>query len=164
MSTATNILRASLETAAFAINGYLQDLTDEDLLVRPVENANHMAYQLGHLIASEHAMINAVSPGSMPDLPEGFADAYTKESPQSDDPSRFHTKAEYVELMRAQRAGTLAALEQISDETLDRPSPENYREYAPTVGSIFALQAIHWMMHSGQWVIVRRKLGHAPLF
>jgi hypothetical protein len=164
MSTATNLIKASLETAAFAVDGYLQDLSDEDLLIRPVENANHIAYQLGHLIASENMMVSAVCPGSMPDLPEGFAEAHTKETSKSDDPGQFRTKAEYLQLMREQRAGTLAAVEKVSDEILDQPSPEPFREYAPTVGSIFALQAMHWMMHSGQWVIVRRKLGRDPLF
>jgi hypothetical protein len=52
----------------------------------------------------------------------------------------------------------------LSDEDLEKPSPEAMREYAPTVGSIFALQATHTMMHSGQWVVVRRQLGRAPLF
>ncbi len=32
---------------------YLADLSDEDILVRPVPGANHIAWQLGHLIHSE---------------------------------------------------------------------------------------------------------------
>jgi len=67
-------------------------------------------------------------------------------------------------LMNQQREGTLAALESITEEQLDAETPEPMREYAPIVSAAFGLQSLHWMMHSGQWVIVRRKLGHEALF
>ena len=73
MSTATNVIRASLEMSAFVVNAYLEDLTDEELFIRPAENANHIAWQLGHLITAENGMVNQICPGNMPDLPEGFA-------------------------------------------------------------------------------------------
>jgi hypothetical protein len=164
MSVAKDIIKASLDTAAFCVNGYLQDLADKDLLIRPVAGANHIAWQLGHLIKAEHELINMVCPNSMPPLPAGFSEHYTKETSELDGASAFHPKDVYLKLMNEQRAGTLAALEKVSDEDLERPSPEQIREYSPTVGATFALQATHWMMHSGQWVIVRRKLGRDPIF
>jgi len=164
MSTATNVIKASLETSAFVVNAYLEDLSDEELFVRPTENTNHIAWQLGHLITAENGMISQVCPGSMPDLPEGFAAQYTKETSAFDDPEKFHSKADYLRLMAEQRAATLSALEQVSDEDLDQPAPEEMREYAPTVGATFAVVATHAMMHSGQWVIVRRQLGRGPMF
>jgi hypothetical protein len=164
MSVAKNILKQSLDLAAFCVDGYLQDLSDEDLLIRPTTEANHMAWQLGHLITAEHNLINMVCPGLMPELPEGFAERYTKETSKLDDPSAFHTKQEYLDAMKQQRDGTLAALDKTSDEALENPTPEEVQEYAPTIGATFALQPMHWMMHSGQWAIVRRKLGKEPLF
>ena len=164
MSTATNVIRSSLDMASYCVKSYLEDLTDADLLIRPTEGANHMAWQLGHLITAEHSLINMVCPGSMPDLPAGFAEHYTKETAGLDDASKFHTKDVYLKLMDEQRAGTLAALEKLSDEALDMDAPEAVRDYAPTVAATFALQSAHWMMHSGQWVIVRRQLGRKPLF
>lgn len=164
MSTATNVIRASLATAQFCVNAYLSDLTDADLLVRPVPGANHIAWQLGHLILSEHNMISAVCPGAMPALPEGFAARYTKETAKLNDPKAFDTKEDFLRLMNEQREGTVAALAELNDDDLERPSPDSFRDYAPTVGATFDLQASHWMMHSGQWVIVRRVLGRDPLF
>jgi len=164
MSTATNILKASLETSAFVVNAYLEDLSDDDLFIRPTENANHIAWQLGHLITAENGMINQVCSGSMPALPEGFAEQYSQETSGSDDREKFHTKADYLRLMAEQRAASLAALEQVSDEDLEKPAPEEMREYVPTVGATFALLATHALMHSGQWVIVRRKLGRGRMF
>ena len=40
------------------------DLSDADLLVRPAPSANHIAWQLGHLIASERNLVEAAAPGS----------------------------------------------------------------------------------------------------
>ena len=52
----------------------------------------------------------------------------------------------------------------LSDDDLDKESPESMKQYAPTTGHVFELLGSHWMMHCGQWVIVRRQLGKAPLF
>jgi len=164
VSTATQMIKASIDMATFCVNSYLQDLSDDDLMIRPTDGANHIKWQLGHLIAAEHNLINQVCPGSMPALPEGFAEKYTKETSKLDDASAFHSKEEYLKLMAEQRSGTLAALERVSDKELENPAPEAIREYSPTVGATFGLQATHWMMHTGQWVIVRRKLGREPLF
>jgi hypothetical protein len=66
--------------------------------------------------------------------------------------------------MNEQRAGTLAALEKLSDDDLEKPAPEKIQQFGATVGTVFAGQNMHWVMHAGQWVIVRRQLGRKPLF
>lgn len=164
MSAATNVIKSSLDMAGHCVNSYLEDLTDEDLFIRPAKGANHMAWQLGHLIAAENMLINAVCPGAMPPLPEGFAEKHDKNTAGSDDRGAFCSKQEYVKLMNEQRAGTVAALEKLTDEQLNQAAPEAIQSYCPTVSATFALQASHWLMHSGQWVVVRRMLGRDPLF
>lgn len=156
--------KAGIEMAAFVCNAYLDDLSDAQLLVRPLPGTNHIAWQLGHLINAEHDMLSAVKPGAMPPLPEGFAKKHTKETAASDNPADFLTKAEYQKLAQEQRAATYALLDSMSDEQLSEPGPEAMRSYCPTIGSVFTMQGSHWMMHGGQWAIVRRKLGKPPLF
>ena len=68
---ARGALKLSINMGGFIANAYLEDLSDEDLMQRPVEGCNHINWQLGHLINAEHQMIGAVCPGTMPDLPEG---------------------------------------------------------------------------------------------
>jgi uncharacterized damage-inducible protein DinB len=143
---------------------YIEDLTDEQLMMRPHPDCNHINWQLGHLIASDHQMVEGVSPGSMPPLPEGFADKYTKERAKSDNPDDFHAKEELVSLLKTQGAATLAALDKLSEADLDKPAPESMQSYAPTIGAAFSLMGTHWLMHAGQWVIVRRQLGKPPLY
>src|SRR5215831_9214343 len=89
---------------------YLEDLTDKELMTRPFPACNHINWQVGHLIAAEHEMIEKFAPGSMPALPSGFAERYTKETATSDDASKFCKKDELLKTHREQRAGTLAAL------------------------------------------------------
>ena len=161
---AREAIKASMSAPDMIVNAYLGDLSDEELLVRPVEGANHIAWQLGHLITSENSMVEQTCPGSMPPLPEGFKEKYTKETATLDEASAFHTKEEYLKLFNEQRAGTLKALDGLNDDDLDKPAPESLRKMFPTVGAIFSMQPTHWVMHAGQWAVIRRKLGRAPLF
>lgn len=163
MSIATHI-KTELNLPTFIVQSYLQDLTDDQLLIRPHEKANHIAWQLGHLIASEHNLNNMVCPDAMPALPEGFAEKHSKETASSDDKRAFCTKNEYLKTMEEQRAGTLALLDRLSDEELEKPAPEDIQKFGATVGAVIAGQSAHWMMHAGQWVIVRRQLGKEAMF
>lgn len=161
---ALGVLRNDLATADMIATSYLNDLSDDELLARPVPAANHIAWQLGHLIVSENAMIGDSCPGSMPALPAGFSEKHMGETASSDNREAFLSKDEYLRLYRQQREATLRALDKLSESELDRPAPERYRSYVETVGGVFAMQAAHWLMHAGQWAVVRRKLGRKPLF
>lgn len=163
MSVADQI-RGTLELPVFVVRSYLEDLTDAELLTRPLEGMNHVAWQLGHLIASENFHLNTVFPDAMPALPDGFREAHSPETAASDDPADFRDKATYLSLMQEQRDGTLGLLARLSDEELAAPSPEGINYLGPTVGSVFSAQSAHWMMHAGQWAVVRRRLGRPPLF
>lgn len=154
-----DVLKHSIDLGRMVATAYLDDLDDAALMMRPHPACNHLKWQIGHLITSEHGIIDSVVPGSMPPLPKGFRDRYSKETVASDDPAAFDTKAELMRVLDEQRAGTLAALASLPDAEFDKPAPEPMREYAPTIAAAFDLQGSHWMMHAGQWVIVRRALG-----
>ncbi len=143
---------------------YLDGLTDADLLVRPVPKSNHIAWQLGHLIASEHDFVEGLCPGLAPPLPAGFAAKHKKETAESDNPKDFCTKDEYLKLYDQVRAATLKMVDTVKESDYDKPAPEAFRSYCPTVSSVLLMAPAHWLMHAGQWAIVRRKLGKAPLF
>ena len=161
---AREALKASMDTGNMVSMAYLDDLTDEDFMRRPHVGCNHINWQVGHLVASENQMVNGIIPGSMPDLPEGFADRYTKETATSDDAAAFATKEGLLRAYNEQRAAAVVALDGLTDEQLDSASPEEMQGYASTFGAVFNLLGGHWLMHAGQWVIVRRELGREPLF
>lgn len=157
-------IKAGIDMGDMISMAYVQDLTDEEMMQRPHPECNHLKWQIGHLIASEHQMIEGVAPGSMPALPEGFKERYSKETATSNDATAFDSKDELLRIYQEQRAGTFAALAKCSDEDLDGASPESMQAYAPTVGAAFGMQGSHWLMHAGQWAVVRRQLGKPPLF
>ena len=97
-----------------------------------------------------------------PALPAGFEEGYTKETAASDDPAKFAKKDVYLDLAAKTKAASLAALDAIPESKLDDPGPEPMREYAPTVAAVLTMLGTHWLMHAGQFVAVRRKLGKAP--
>ncbi|MCA9174295.1 MAG: DinB family protein [Planctomycetales bacterium] len=156
-------IQASMDLSLYVLNQYLSDLDDADLMVRPGPGCNHLAWQLGHLIASEVQLLESVAPGKAATLPEGFAEAHGKDQAGEDDPSKFRSKAEYLELFGTVRAATLAALKQLPDEVLDQDSPEWLREHFPKQGQLFVLIGTHPMMHAGQFAVVRRALGKPVL-
>jgi hypothetical protein len=92
-------------------------------------------------------------------LPEGFAEAHSKEQTGNDDPSAFQSKKEYQSLHEQVRSATLAALDAYPASDLDKPAPESFRSFCPTMGDMFVLIATHPMMHAGQFAVVRRQLG-----
>lgn len=161
---AREALRQTIDKSDFIVSAYLADLTDADLLVRPVAGANHIAWQLGHLLAAENSMISAIVPGSMPALPAGFAEKYKSDTAKDDAAGAFLKKDEYLALYRQQREATLKALNTLSDADLDKPVPDAFKGYTSNWGDLFVLQGIHWTMHAGQWALTRRKLGKPPLF
>ena len=106
-------------------------------------------------------MLTKIAPNTTPPLPAGFAEKYSKDTATSDDPKAFCNKDELLKAHRQQRAATLATLDKMSDEQLDGPSGF---DFAPTIGSLLSMQGSHWLMHAGQWAVVRRQLGRKPLF
>lgn len=152
-------IASTIQIGDVVCNAYLNDFDDGDLMMRPHADCNHVNWQIGHLISADHEMVNGCLGETIVDLPEGFVDKYSKENRISDDPTAFCSKAELLELMKSVHDSILEKLKTLGDEDLDQPAPEEMRSYAPTVGAVFNMIGAHWLMHCGQWVIVRRQLG-----
>ena len=160
---AKDAIKISIETADMIAQTYLADLTDEEMMRRPHQKCNHIKWQLGHLILSDHEMINGCWPGALPDLPHGFEQQYAKEQSTSDNADDFHSKSELMKWYKIQRESVLTKLDEISDADLEKEAPETIRSYAPSLGAAFCMIGIHWTMHSGQWAVIRRQLGREVL-
>jgi hypothetical protein len=158
---ARQAIKMAIESGDMVSLMYLEDLSDAELMHRPCPGCNHINWQVGHLIIAENSMLNKVAPEAVPPLPAGFTEKYAKETATSDDASKFCKKDELLKIHKQQRAATLAALEKMTDDKLDAPSG---LDFAPTTGAVFSLQGGHWLMHAGQWAVVRRQLGRKPLF
>jgi hypothetical protein len=157
-------IRSSLTAADFLTYGYLDDITSAEMLVRPLPDANHIAWALGHVISAEYRLAEGALPGSMPKLPEGFMEKHTKDTAGKDDPAAFLSKEEYFSIAKQIRAGTLAALEKMSDADLEQPVSGRVPPFVKCAGDCFVTIGSHWSLHAGQWALVRRNLGRPRQF
>jgi hypothetical protein len=156
-------IRTTLKTSQNIMNMVLADLSDQDLLVRPVPGANHIAWQLGHLVLAEQMMQKTMGAASPP-LPAGFAEQHAKSTASMDPPKGFSTKEQYLELLNKTREASIAAADKLLDADLDKPVEGNVARIAPTMGALAMFPASHALMHMGQFSVVRRKLGKPVLF
>jgi uncharacterized damage-inducible protein DinB len=162
---ACQVIEAVLNNTQFIAHQYLSDLSDADLLVRPVPGANHIAWQLGHVIVAEIHMVRSQLPdAAYPELPAGFAEQHGKETASQEPPKGFLTKQQYVDLFNRVREATKATVAKLSDADLDRPTSGQMAQFAPKLGDFLVLVANHTLMHAGQFSVVRRKLGKPILF
>ena len=79
MAAAKNLLCQAIEMGHRVTRAYVSDFTDAELLVRSAPGANHIAWQLGHMIGSVRRMLSALG-CPVPALPEGFEAAHSKEN------------------------------------------------------------------------------------
>jgi len=152
-----DIIRKTLDISDFILKSYLNDLSDADLKLVPVEGMHPIALQLGHLISADRMFAEMVKPGISPPLPAGFEDAHSPKNPPTDD-SKYLTKDEYVKLYESQRAAIKALLEVVPDSDLEDTRDGKLPEWAPTVSDVLNMAGVHSLNHSGQFVAVRRML------
>jgi hypothetical protein len=152
-------IKNNYQTAQMVCGAYLGDLSDSEAMQRPHAGCNHINWQVGHIIASENKMGNAVVAGALPDLPEGFADKYSKETVGSDNAVDFVPFSELLAIAKTQGDAVVAMLDGLTEAQFDEPGPEEMQAYAPNMGALCNMMGSHWMMHAGQWVVVRRELG-----
>src|SRR5438045_9118902 len=96
---AKEAIKTALTSTKDMVGWYLSDLSDADLLVRPVPSANHIAWQLGHLIGAELHLLSAYLPGARwPTLPAGFAEKHNKETSRPGAADQFLKNTEDLDL------------------------------------------------------------------
>jgi hypothetical protein len=161
--TGIQVILAGMESSKNWLEAFVSDFSNADLLVRPVPNANHAAWQIGNVIAGDPFLVQAVIPDAVfPELPPGFVELHGKLGSTQD--TGFLTKAGYLELLTSVRAAAMAATQKLTDADLDRPSHESMQFAGPTLGHVLMFVEAHTLMHAGQFSVIRRKLGKPILF
>ncbi len=159
MDTKQTIEKA-FEVSTFWVQTLVSDLTDADLLVRPTPDANHIAWQFGHLLSAESGLVSTAIPSASYRLPEGFKEQHNKTTAMKND--GFFTKDQYFALFHEVRKSTLAALATVNDTDLDRPVQMPI-PFIKKAGDCLIVASGHWLLHAGQWSVVRRCLGKPRL-
>lgn len=162
--TGIKAIQTSLEMTAKDVEWFLGDFSDADMLVRPIPEANHAAWQIGNIITGDYFFVNAVLPHfKLPALPEGFMDQHGTKGAKDNDPKKFLTKDGYLKLFSEVRAATIAALNTLKDSDLDTPTTGDMANFATNNAAVFLIASHHTWMHVGQFSVIRRKLGKPVL-
>lgn len=148
-----------LRMSAFLVKMYLDDLSDAEFLIPPAPGCNPVAWQMGHLIVSQNSIIGKLKPGSGIVLPEGFEKRHSKEGAADHEAPGYLTKAEYLGLFDQVMEAAQGFVLGLTEADLDQPCPPGLPPMFPTVASVVVLLASHPLMHAGQFVPLRRKLG-----
>lgn len=153
---ALDVIKMQLNMGIMVLKMYLEDVSDEELKIRPASKGNSLAWQIGHLICSEHKALSALG-ATMPELSKDFIDDHSfNNAPETKDKIK---KDEYLNLLSEQRRSTDNFISSLSASDLDKSGPEYMKDYAPTVGSVLLMQGSHMMMHAGQIAVFRREYG-----
>jgi hypothetical protein len=139
-------IRSALKSNQDTLNGFLADLSDQDLAVRRLLAPGTIAWQMGHLITSEVAMGAAIPGASYPELPPGMKETYGSHARLTVPPGGYLKKAELVEWFNKVRSATLAALDCLTDADLNKPTTGPMTSSAQTVGELLWLMANHTIL------------------
>jgi hypothetical protein len=162
--TPIELLADTITRNAELLKMTLADFSDQDMLARPVPAANHAAWQMAHLVGSTAQLVGIVAPGVPPEGAVKWADKFGGKTAAVDDAAFFPSKSELLET-RGHTSGAVAQwVSGLTQADLERPTPERMAGFAPTVGHLVTMTISHFMMHTGQFQVIRRKLGKPLLF
>lgn len=158
MPTTKDVLLFQLQTGQMLFQQYSEDLSDQEYFQPPVEGANHAAWILGHIAASEDSMTASIT-GTPKHLPDSIHDTFQMGSTCVADASKYPTRKEIDDMFINTRANVLEALQTFDDSKWNDPSPEGYpKDFFPTIGSIWSMIGVHQFWHIGQLTVCRQAM------
>lgn len=140
----------------------LLDDMRETPFVEPTPGGNHPLWILGHLAIGESFLLDEClqgKPNRFPELTERFGPGSTPDT----DPANYPTYDELRPKFDEIRVASLAYLEQLTEDDLDKPTHKSEVPFFSTVGNCYLAMIMHVMNHSGTVTAARRAAGKPPL-
>jgi uncharacterized damage-inducible protein DinB len=165
-----NLVPVLREQIAFAHN-YTARLIDhvpaEDWFRRPTEGVTHVAWEVGHIAFAQYRLalerIRGRRPGDAELISDEFVAQFGAKSVPDPDPARNPSVAEIRGVFQRVHQQVLDELLELPEAALDEPVSKPHPLFTNKRGSLLWCAA-HEMMHAGQIGLLRRLLGHAPLW
>ncbi len=158
-----DFIKMSLENSKNWTLGLITDMKDQPLQQPTPNGGNHPLWVLGHITRAESDLLDGMilgQPNRFPEL-ECCAMGTDPSTDAADYPSMDELLAKFEEI----RAATLAHLDTLTDEDLDKKShaPEEFGPFFGTVGACLAAMNTHCSFHAGQVADARRAAGRKPV-
>ena len=144
---------------------FIEDMRHAPLTRPTPRGGNHPLWLLGHLAVAEGRLHQIIT--GQPNPLEHWKPMFDWGTEPTDDPAAYPPFDEVLAAYRRLRRKTLALLDEIGDEGLDRPTkspPPGLEEPFGTIGQALLTIASHQSFHGGQASVARRSTGKSPFF
>jgi uncharacterized damage-inducible protein DinB len=135
----------------------------EDWTHQIAPGTNHALWFAGHMATADNFFISSIDPSKKREL-DDWSKYFGMGSKPTSDPDAYPPVAEVLDVMRERRAVLLEILGVMADADLLRPTEGDMASFCPDYASIFEMAVWHEGLHAGQITMVRRALGHKPVF
>ena len=147
-------------------NNIIQNIDVSDWFCQP-EHVTHVAWQVGHLAVAEYGLglkrILDETQEHRSLLPESYFTLFGKGSVPRSEPAAYPAPHRILDALNAVHRAVLENLKQISDAQLDQPAEGTHPMFTDKRGCLRWLMQ-HEFSHAGQLGLLRRQLGHTPLW
>lgn len=160
-----DFLRDRLTVARSWTMSLLEDIDESTWFDMPAPGTNHVAWQIGHLAASQVALIHVRCFGKDYDhcAPAGFREKFGKGSTPLADPSAYPSIADIRAAFDRIQTEALDLIAALSESDLDSPTGGEQHPLFSTKQGAIATAALHETFHAGQIALLRRLAGKPPL-
>src|SRR5262249_39091681 len=128
-----------------------------------VPGTNHALWFCGHMATADNFFVGMIDPAKKRNLDE-WDKLFGMGSQPTSEPDDYPPVAEVLDVMRERRDVLNGLLANMSDDDLAKATSPEMAGFCPDFASIFELAAWHEGLHSGQITVIRRALGHKPVF
>jgi hypothetical protein len=165
-----NRLQLAIEQIVFARNytlGLLDQTPMTDWFRQPPGGVSHVGWQVGHIAFAEYRLalwrIRGPQPQDEGLLTPEFLRLFGANSVPDADPAKYPPPAEVRAMLDRVHEQVLRELPGLDDGELDQPAPHPH-PFAKTKLLALLWCAHHEMLHAGQIGLLRRLLGHQPMW
>ncbi len=132
---------------------------------QPAPDVQHIAWQVGHLAASQVSLIHGRCCGKSPEahLPATFTEQFGRGSRPTAAAAAYPPIAEIRRVFDGVHAEAIALIRTLPEEELDAPTAGGPHPMFVTKGQCIAMAAMHESFHAGQIALMRRIFGMPPL-
>lgn len=167
----SNRISMFLDALIFARN-YTVELLDTipqaNWFTMPPGCPSHVSWQVGHLtIAEARLVLNRACGRDIIEegiIPADYITMFGRLSAAETEPSKYPSASSIRAVFDRVHAASLDAIPRLADADLDTLSPGVPHRLCKTKGEFLRWVSHHEVLHTGQIGMIRRMLGHAPMW
>lgn len=163
-------LQLAIEQIAAARNytiGLLDQTPTTEWFRQPPGGVSHIAWQVGHLAMAEYRLALERIRGPQPQdaglISDDFLRLFARESTPDSDPAKYPSRDEIRAVFDRVHEQALRELRGLDERELDQPVLKPHKLAKTKLWSLLWC-AQHEMIHAGQIGLLRRQLGHPPIW